>query len=58
MMKSIRLVQEMSGTRDYEPWPPVGSDIEVPDEEAEQMVEFGWAAWTPEVGGPPTAEPK
>lgn len=57
-MKSVRLTQDMSGTRDYEQWPPAGSDIELPDDEAVQMVAAGWAVWTPEVSAPPTAEPK
>ena len=39
----IRLVGEMSGTRDGQDWPPRGSVVDLPDEEAAQLLARGMA---------------
>lgn len=40
----VRLIGEMSGTRDGREWPPRGSTIDLPDEEAVRLIETKMAA--------------
>lgn len=35
----VRLLVDVSGTRDGLPWPPRGNEVNLPDDEARQMVE-------------------
>ena len=40
----IRMVQERTGPRhDGRPWPPVGGEIDVDDDECAAVCEHGWA---------------
>jgi len=41
MTKKVRLAVQMSGTRDGVAWPPVGSVVELPDDEADSMIKAG-----------------
>lgn len=41
MTKKVRLAVQMSGTRDGVAWPPVGSVVELPDDEADAMIQSG-----------------
>jgi hypothetical protein len=41
MTKKVRLAVQMSGTRDGVAWPPVGSVVELPDDEADSMIQSG-----------------
>jgi len=41
MTKKVRLAVQMSGTRDGVAWPPVGSVVELPDDEADSMIMAG-----------------
>lgn len=34
----IRLIGDMSGTRDGQEWPPRGSTVDLPDDEAQQLI--------------------
>lgn len=39
----VRMMIAVSGTRDGEPWPPVGGTVDLPDEEARHMCAAGLA---------------
>jgi hypothetical protein len=39
----VRLAAQLSGTRDGVAWPPVGSVVDLPDDEAESMIYAGTA---------------
>lgn len=39
----VRLTVGISGTRDGRPWPSRGSELDLPDEEARQMIKAGQA---------------
>lgn len=43
MSKKVVLNVQMSGTRDGVPWPAVGSTVELPDDEAQDMLDSGMA---------------
>jgi hypothetical protein len=49
----IKLLAEITGTRNGEPWPKRGAEIDLPDDEAETMVTVGMAE---KVGGVKTTE--
>lgn len=34
----VRLLVEVSGTRNGQQWPPMGNEIDLPDDEARQMI--------------------
>lgn len=34
----VRLLVQISGTRDGKPWPPKGNEVDLPDDEARQMI--------------------
>lgn len=42
----VKLVVQLSGTRDGADWPPVGSVVDLPDVEARNMVDAGIAVET------------
>jgi len=44
-MRTVRLLIHISGTRNGEDWPPAGGRIDLPDQEAEDMVRNGYAAY-------------
>ena len=45
----IRMTEERTGPRhDGQPWPPVGGEIEVADDEGAAVCEHGWAVPVPE----------
>ena len=45
----IRMTEERTGPRyDGQPWPPVGGEITVPDDEGAAVCEHGWAIPVPE----------
>lgn len=37
----VRLTVSISGTREGKDWPPVGAYMELPDDEARQMIQAG-----------------
>lgn len=39
----VRLLVEITGTRDGEPWPPLGDVVDLPDAEATDLVRGGLA---------------
>jgi hypothetical protein len=39
----IVMREQISGTRNEQPWPPVGEEIDLPDDEAAELVERGVA---------------
>jgi hypothetical protein len=39
----VKLTQTMSGTRDGQPWPPSGSEVDLPDSEAVALLQNGGA---------------
>jgi hypothetical protein len=39
----VRMLQQVSGTRAGVEWPPIGGEVDLPDEEAEQLVASGLA---------------
>lgn len=55
MSTKVRLVRQISGTRDGVPWPAPGEFLEVPDAEAAELIEIGIAA-APEVEEHATAD--
>ena len=44
MSKSVKLVRQISGTRNGVPWPKPGEYLEVPDAEAAELIAIGIAA--------------
>lgn len=44
MSKKVRLLAQISGSRDGQPWPPAGTFVTVSDDEAETLVRNGQAA--------------
>lgn len=48
----VRLIQEMSGLRDGQPWPAVGTVVELPDAEAADLIR-AQGAELPEADEPP-----
>lgn len=54
----VRLIVDISGTRDGAPWPPRGNTLDLPDEEARQMISAEQAvpAAGPAAKNPPAAE--
>lgn len=54
----VRLLVEITGTRDGKPWPPRGNVIDLPDEEARHMIaaEQAVPATGPAARGPRAAE--
>lgn len=44
-MRTVRLLIHISGTRNGEDWPPAGGRIDLPDQEAEDMVRNGYAVY-------------
>ncbi|UPT41774.1 MULTISPECIES: hypothetical protein [Streptomyces] len=40
----VRMKVTVSGTRDGEPWPEKGGDVDLPDNEAKQLIAAGLAA--------------
>ena len=44
MSRTVRLLRHISGTRDGLPWPQVGGFLEVPDQEADELIANGIAA--------------
>lgn len=42
----VRLKAQLSGTRDGVAWPPIGTVVEIPDDEARDMIESGIAKAT------------
>jgi hypothetical protein len=42
-MGTVRLTTDISGTRDGQPWPGKGETVDVPDDEAAQLVDAGLA---------------
>jgi hypothetical protein len=42
-MTKVRMSVSISGSRDGEPWPPVGDEVTLPDEEAASLVAAGYA---------------
>lgn len=44
MSRSVRLVRHISGTRDGKLWPKPGEYLEVPDQEADELIAIGIAA--------------
>ncbi|MFE7516113.1 hypothetical protein ACFU8I_33505 [Streptomyces sp. NPDC057540] len=54
----IRMLTTLPGTRHGEPWPDKGTTVDVPDEEAEQLIRYGAAEPAdPEPGPEPDAAP-
>jgi hypothetical protein len=43
MRQKIRMLVNISGTRDGQQWPPIGGTINLPEAEAEQYVALGYA---------------
>lgn len=43
----VRLLVEVTGTRDGEEWPPKGAEVDLPDVEAASMVRGGLAEVIP-----------
>lgn len=39
----VRMKGDITGTRNGEPWPPVGGEIDLPDEEAANLCAAGMA---------------
>lgn len=44
MSKKVRLLAQISGARDGQPWPPAGTFVTVSDDEAETLIRNGQAA--------------
>lgn len=44
-MAKIVLTASISGTRDGKAWPPRGTEVDLPDAEAQSMVDGGTAVW-------------
>jgi len=54
----IRMRVTLPGSRNGAPWPGKGETIDVPDDEAEQLIRYGAAEVAePELGDPPPAAP-
>lgn len=55
----VKLIFRIEGTRDGEPWPSIGGIIDVPNDEAMNLISHGYAipAPTPQVQERATAEP-
>ncbi|HEY9351872.1 MAG TPA: hypothetical protein VIP28_01420 [Nocardioides sp.] len=56
----IRMTVTLPGTRNGQPWPDKGQSIDVPDDEAEQLIRYGAAEADPtdDDAPPPTARPR
>lgn len=52
----VRMLVEITGTRDGSPWPPLGAEIDVPADEAGDLIRGGLAVETSPVV-PPVATP-
>lgn len=50
----VEMKHEVSGTRDGEPWPPIGGEITVPDEEGAELCASGMAVPVAERAKPET----
>lgn len=46
----IRMTVTLPGTRNGQPWPDKGQSIDVPDDEAEQLIRYGAATAEPDTG--------
>lgn len=55
-MKLVRMLQDVSGTRDGVPWPPAGEKISLPDEEADAAIAGDLAEEVPPEIEPPAAK--
>ena len=42
-MRAVVMRQQISGTRNGKPWPPVGGQVDLPEQEAEALVASGVA---------------
>jgi hypothetical protein len=40
----VKMTQQLSGTRNGEPWPPPGEVVDLPKQEAEELVQAGLAS--------------
>lgn len=45
-MARVKMLSRLSGTRNGEPWPDVGDELDVPDDEADTLVALGHAERT------------
>ncbi|MGW1119258.1 hypothetical protein ACWD5B_19455 [Streptomyces tanashiensis] len=52
----VRMRTKISGTRDGQDWPDKGGEIDLPDDEAEQLIRYGAAETVTESEGAPAPE--